>query len=147
MIKKDYRDEILTLLISSKKAWSTSELAKKYKKTNNQINILIEFMLDENINGYPIIDNNKFDGDNYTIKANRYSEQYKFQGGFTISALEAKIDKHKSEKRQEKEDIKLENELKLSNWQVKYYWLFFIIAVVGGLCGVISLVVSISKGE
>jgi len=45
---------------------------------------------------------------------------------------------------QHTENKKLNYETKLAKWQVKTFWPLFIVAVFGGICGIISLIIQIA---
>ena len=65
------------------------------------------------------------------------------KGGYKTFELKKKISEDEKSKIQVIEKNKLIKEAKLADWQVKIFWPLFIIALIGGLCGIISLLLQI----
>jgi hypothetical protein len=42
------------------------------------------------------------------------------------------------------QDEKLRSEAKLAKWQVKTFWWIFLLALIGGICGIVSLVMQLT---
>lgn len=79
------------------------------------------------------------------IPKSNITEDFYKDGGFTKiyddQQTEIKLEQHKKQL----ELSKLIKENKLIDWQLKSFWYFFILAILGGICGIISLAMQIFK--
>ena len=78
------------------------------------------------------------------IKYSHVTQKFHDQGGYVkhyeqIKAKEAEEDRLKTI-----EDEKLISEAKLAKWQVKTFWWFFFLALIGGICGIVALIMQLT---
>jgi len=64
-------------------------------------------------------------------------------GGWKKFLEQEKIKESEEAFKIQKETEKLNYETKLSKWQVKTFWPLFIIALIGGICGIVSLILQL----
>lgn len=64
-------------------------------------------------------------------------------GGWIKFIEQAKIKESEETFKIQKETEKLNYETKLAKWQVKTFWPLFLLALLGGICGIVSLILQL----
>lgn len=85
--------------------------------------------------------NSMFDKDYYKITS--FGREIKEIGGWTKYLEQENLKEKEKVFIQNTEYKKLNYETKLARWQIKTFWPLFIVAVIGGICGIISLLLQI----
>lgn len=81
--------------------------------------------------------------DKFSIKITKKGITICNNGGWLKYLEEIKIENKKQNERIIRQDRKEEFELKLASWQVKTFWWIFGFAIIGGICGIISLIMQL----
>jgi len=131
-------DEIIEKILNEihkEKFISIDKVIHTYGNPNNNEDIMfLENLLRQLINRNIIETPNRI---NYRLMplGEEIVESY---GGWLKYKLKQEIIGKKKEKKEELD-------LKLANWQVKTFWWLFGLAIFGGICGIISLVMQLVK--
>ena len=81
----------------------------------------------------------------YVVKINSFGKAFIHSGQSFLQLWENNLkDAEKNRARQIKEDEKLDTDLTLAKWQKRIFWPVFIGGVIGGICGVISLIMQLT---
>lgn len=127
-MEQDIRDSILEYLLEKKtKQFTSEDLSKKYKKPEDEINIIIDLIVKQEINGSDIIGLEIFDNNSYLIWCNKYTKYFLEAGGFTaIQKQKEDDDKYAIEKQEQEQRIRdktesnLEATTKLAEYQHRF---------------------------
>lgn len=134
-------DAIITKL-SSKDRENLSQLYLDKFSSNDhtEYNKIVTLLADKNIIS-PASDS-MFDKDYYKLTS--HGREIKEIGGWAKYLEQENIKEKEVALIQQTENKKLNYETKLAKWQVKTFWPLFIVAVFGGICGIISLIIQIA---
>lgn len=143
--KAKRKDRILRFLESTDNRKGFYEAGKIRFKVfpNNEISLdeckaLVRELLNDNIVFVP---GNSNEDIGYQNEITDFLEN----GGYERLEKQNEIRDQTNKKKEELELKKLNWDSKLAKWQVKTFWLFFILAIIGGVCGIISLVLQIAN--
>ena len=137
-------DLIIDRLVSTKSRLSFHELNTElgFKISREEAKYLLEKLIDDGI----VEELRTSIGDNIlTVKYTHETQKFLDQGGYASQEEQNRINNIEKIKIKNIEDQKLISEARLVKWQVKTFWWIFLIALFGGICGIISLIMQLSN--
>jgi hypothetical protein len=133
-------EEIMTTLSNKDKEKLLQFCSDKFGMGNySQYKQIITQLLDMNI--ITLASDSAFDRDYYKLTS--LGRDVINIGGWEKYLEQEKITEKENVQDKQKENEKLTYDLRLAKWQVKTFWPLFIIALIGGICGIISLILQI----
>jgi hypothetical protein len=135
-------DLIIDHLVSTRSRMGHNDLNRdlNFKITSDEAKYLFNKLIEDGVVDILRTPINELVG----IKYSHVTQKFYDQGGYAKHNELIKAKEAEEEKLKTIEDEKLISEAKLAKWQVNTFWWFFFLAVIGGICGIISLVMQLT---